>query len=93
MYQWRLILEEYDPEIVYIKGIDNTLADAISRLDFTPPLPCTKQEERQNWMTFMKRWCALDEDTQTHSTKQHLESMNLVFANLFPLTVKEIAEE
>ena len=24
VYQWRLILEEYGPEIVYIKGIHNT---------------------------------------------------------------------
>ena len=50
-------------------------------------------------MTFTKRWCALDKDTQPNSTKQHLESMNLVFANrsddeeVFPLTIKEIAEE
>ena len=34
MYQWRLILEEYDPEIIYIKGEDNIVADAISRLDY-----------------------------------------------------------
>jgi hypothetical protein len=37
VYRWRLILEEYGPEIIYIKGIDNTKADAISWLDFTPP--------------------------------------------------------
>ena len=30
VYRWRLILEEYGPEIVYIKGIHNTVADAIS---------------------------------------------------------------
>ena len=36
VYRWRLLLEEYGPEIVYIKGIHNTVADAISRLDFTP---------------------------------------------------------
>ncbi len=30
VYQWRLLLEEYGPEIVYIKGIHNTVADAIS---------------------------------------------------------------
>ena len=33
---WRLLLEEFGPEIVYIKGIYNTVADAISRLDYTP---------------------------------------------------------
>ena len=36
VYRWRLLLEEYGPEIVYIKGINNTVADAISRLDYTP---------------------------------------------------------
>ena len=36
IYRWRLLIEEYGPEIIYIKGIHNTVADAISRLDFTP---------------------------------------------------------
>ena len=30
VYQWRLLLQEYAPEIVYIKGIHDTDADAIS---------------------------------------------------------------
>ena len=98
VYRWRLILEEYGPEIVYIKGIDNTVADAISRLDFTPALPSTHKEQ-QSWMTFTKRWCKVDHNAHNYSTKQHLESMNYVFANrsnedeIYPLTVKEIAIE
>jgi hypothetical protein len=36
VYQWRLLLEEYRPEIVYIKGIHNTIADAVSRLEYDP---------------------------------------------------------
>ena len=32
VYQWRLLLEEYAPEIVYIKVMYNTVADAISQL-------------------------------------------------------------
>jgi hypothetical protein len=36
VYQWRLLIEEYGPGIVYIKGIHNTVADAISRLEYTP---------------------------------------------------------
>ncbi len=36
VYQWRLLLEEYRPKIVYIKGIHNTVADAISRLEYDP---------------------------------------------------------
>ncbi len=34
--QWRLLLEEYRPKIVYIKGIHNTVADAISWLEYDP---------------------------------------------------------
>jgi hypothetical protein len=30
VYHWQLLLEEFAPEIVYIKGIHNTVADAIS---------------------------------------------------------------
>jgi hypothetical protein len=30
VYHWRLLLEEYSPDIIYIKGIHNTVADAIS---------------------------------------------------------------
>jgi hypothetical protein len=36
VYHWRLLSEEYGPMIVYIKGIHNTVADAISRLDYGP---------------------------------------------------------
>ncbi len=36
VYQWRLLLEEYGHEIVYIKGIHNTVADAVLRLEYDP---------------------------------------------------------
>ena len=36
VYRWRILLEEFAPEIVYINGINNTVADAISRLEYTP---------------------------------------------------------
>eukprot|EP00804_Cyclotella_cryptica_P029463 CCRYP_011269-RB/>CCRYP_011269-RB protein AED:0.46 eAED:0.43 QI:0/0/0/1/0/0/3/0/281 len=49
VYRWRLLLEEYGPEVIHIKGIQNTVADAISRLDI-----CPVQEEKTTWMTFTK---------------------------------------
>jgi hypothetical protein len=36
VYQWRLLLEEYRLEIIYIKGIHNTVADAVSWLEYDP---------------------------------------------------------
>ena len=31
--RWRLILEEYGPELIYVKGENNVVADALSRLN------------------------------------------------------------
>ena len=93
VYRWRLLLEEFGPEIVHIKGIQNTVADAISRLDFGPV-----QDEKANWMTFTKRWCHYTmQATPMESTTNQQHQMNVVFANrseedvIYPLTVKEIA--
>ena len=36
VYCWGLLLEEYGPEIIFIKGIHNTVADDLSRLDYWP---------------------------------------------------------
>ena len=98
VYRWRLILEEYGPEIVYIKGIHNTVADAISRLNYaSPDNPSTDENIQQNWMTVSKCWCEYNE-THDNSTTKHNYSMNNVFANrsneeeIYPLTIKEIAE-
>jgi hypothetical protein len=41
VYRWRLLLEEYNPKIIIIKGIHNTVADAILQLDCDPKLNTT----------------------------------------------------
>jgi hypothetical protein len=43
VHRWRLLLEEYRPEIVCIKGIHNTIADAISRLEYDPSINRTAE--------------------------------------------------
>ena len=35
MMRWRLLLEEYNPTVVHVRGIDNNTADALSRIDLT----------------------------------------------------------
>ncbi len=69
VYQWKLLLEEYGPKIVYFKGIHNTMADAVLRLEYDPivnqiaeSFHMTKvrnkqSRQRQNWMTVSKNWC------------------------------------
>jgi hypothetical protein len=66
MYQWRLLPEEYGPKIVYIKGIHNTAADAISWLEYDPSVNQTaesyfmtkvessKCSQRQIWIAVSK---------------------------------------
>jgi hypothetical protein len=104
VYQRRLLLEEYRPEIVYIKGIQNTVADTISWLEYDPSVNRTAENyhltkvkslisrQRQNCMTVSKHWCNLEIDTYKP------EDLNFVFANhreeeeIYPLTIIEIAE-
>ena len=45
--RWRLILEEYGPELCYIKGENNVFADALSRLDLKEyKFPSSIKEEQ-----------------------------------------------
>ncbi len=74
VYQWRLLLEEYGPKIVYIKGIHITVADTVSWLEYGPSINWTAESlhttkvrnnssQRQCWMTVSKKWCELDIDS------------------------------
>jgi hypothetical protein len=106
VYRWRLLLEEYRPKIVYIKGIHNTIADATSQLEYDPSVNRTAESylvtkakgksrsvQRQNWLAVSKHWC----NVETDDTTKH-EDWNLVFANhgeedkIYPLTIIEIAK-
>ena len=45
--RWRLILEDFGPNIQHIAGIDNILADTLSRMPSTPSNknePCTQKD-------------------------------------------------
>jgi hypothetical protein len=93
VYQWRLLLEEYRPDIVYIKGIHNTVADAVSRLEYDPSVNKTAESvhttkvrnrsgQRQCWVTVSKNWCKLDIDSDNLDsyTNKH-DNWNLVIAH------------
>jgi len=106
--RWQMLLEEYAPEIIYIKGIHNTVADAISQLDYDPKLnttneynhamhvKSTKVASNHHLMMFSKFWSCFNE-TQDPDELNTIE-MNHVFPNqseedeIFPLTVKEFVE-
>jgi hypothetical protein len=48
MYKLRSWLEEHRPKIVYIKGIHNTIAEAIARFEYDPSV---KQTAESYFMT------------------------------------------
>jgi len=105
---WQILLEENVPEIIYIKRIHNTVADAISWLEYNPKLnttneynhathvKSTKVASNHQWMMFSKFWSCFIE-TQDPDELNTIK-INHVFANrseedeIFPLTVKEIIE-
>jgi hypothetical protein len=108
VYHLQLLLEEFAPEIVCIKGIHNTVADAISQLDYNPEVNLTskfnystfgipaKGETIVIWKAFPKLWCCYNENNPGNETKEC--NLNKVFANrsekeeIFPLATPEIAE-
>ena len=79
IYRWTLLLDEYGPKIVHIKGIHNTVADAISRLDFGFGLV---KDDKTNWMTFTKCLCHYTiHAPNAKSPYDHQKQINMVFAN------------
>ncbi|KAL3759593.1 hypothetical protein ACHAWU_009740 [Discostella pseudostelligera] len=83
--------------VVYIKGIHNTVADAISRLDFNPQLNVTHECHHLRklgysdarirhlyWNTFTKQWVNYMSISQTNHlvmSNYNTLTMNSVFAN------------
>ncbi len=100
-------MEEYAPEIIYIKGIHNTVVDAISRLEYDPKLNTTneythamlgvepEESSTQRWKSFAHHWHSYNE--ASIPTQAHCFYMNEVFENgrdedkIYPLTTVEIA--
>ena len=54
VYRWRLLLEEYGPEIFYIKGVDNIAADAISRLEYDPKINIKNVDSHRSCYVLVK---------------------------------------
>jgi hypothetical protein len=106
VYHWQL-LEEYAPKIIHIKGIHNTVADAITQLEYDPKLNKINEYTHamlgveqemlsvQRWKSFAYHWQCYHEDSMP--MQAHCFHMNEVFANrsdedeIYPLTTAEIA--
>jgi len=90
--RWRILLEEYAPEIIYIKGIHNTVADAISQLEYDPKLNSTNEynyamhvrsankEANQKWLMYSK-FCSRYHETQGDLDEGKMILLNQCFTN------------
>jgi hypothetical protein len=54
--RWRLMLEEYGPELRYIKGEQNVVADALSRLDMLATHPESDEEIAELFAADTSTW-------------------------------------
>ncbi len=91
VYHWRLLLEEYAPEIIHMKGIHNTVVDAILQLEYDPKLNTTNEythamlgvetEElsAQQWKSFAHHWRSYNEASMP--MQAHCFHLNEVFVN------------
>jgi hypothetical protein len=78
---------------VWIKGVHNTVADAISScLNYV-----SSPDNNLNWMTLTKCWNFYSQE-MTAESPNYKDSLNFIFANtqeeesIYPLTIGEIAE-
>jgi hypothetical protein len=107
VYHWQLLFKEYAPKIIHIKGIHNTVADAILQIEYDPKLNKTneythamlgvKPEElsKQRLKSFVHHWGSYNKISMP--TQTYCFHMNEVFANrsdkdeIYPLKTEEIA--
>jgi hypothetical protein len=108
VYRWCLLLEEYAPKIVHMKGIHNTVVNTILQLEYDTKLNKTNEythamlgvepEElnAQQWKPFAHYWRSYNETSTP--MQAYCFHMNEVFVNcsdedkIYPLTTEEIAE-
>jgi hypothetical protein len=82
VYHWQLLLEDFAPEIIYIKGIHNMVVDAISPLDYNPEVNPTskfnystfgipaKGETIVKWKAFSKLWRCYNKNYPGNETQE-----------------------
>src|SRR5687767_8867792 len=93
--RWRMYIEEYSPDIQYIKGENNVMADALSRLD------CDEEVSQQeafimdevcsDWYCYAKEEKAYDSHPLSYdklekaqqTDKQLLENLNMDKNNMY----------
>ncbi len=90
--RWVLLLQEFNVELRYVKGVDNTVADAISRLDYCPKLNPHADDEvdehgkwrhndrHEKWNFMMTLWTHYDSTESLDDSDRPNSGVNSNFA-------------
>ena len=60
--RWHLIIDEYSPELIYLKGEANIVADALSRLELTPLHDQQENNENSHDIYYLADHFGLEDD-------------------------------
>ena len=82
--RWRLIIEEYSPELIYIPGLKNIVADALSRLGIEGTENLSELDDKDKEMflithalvnsdTSSKTECFYSYDNENKNPNHHLD--------------------
>ena len=85
--RWRILIEEFGPEIVYIKGTENTIADSLSRLEKRGETPAYKETHQQ--MCFAMRLFTSIKRSEESFFEDEIEEDDTPF----PLDLVVVAQE
>ena len=86
--RWQILIEEFGPEIVYIKGDDNTIADALSRLDIRGESPSYKKTQQQLCFA-MRLFTSIKQSEESYLNQNEGKSDD----SPFPLDLEVVARE
>ena len=91
---WSLLLEEYGPEILYIKGEHTTVVDALTRLDMiTSPEEGSKVKPKLVNMTIAKLLVRAALENKTESKFKSVFLVEHEGGEIRPPTISTIAKE
>ena len=89
--RWRILLEEFSPEIVYIKGNDNTVADALSRLPKKRDVSIKESLSYSETHHHAQMCLAMQKFTEhNHSEQSYIQKDMYVDDEPFPLDLENI---
>ena len=90
VYCWRLILKEYEPEIMYIKGEDNIVANAMSRLEYYPDINIKNLHYNQRMSVLVKLLLACSKTQRWGVRSKYVNSYINTVSLTDDLKVKDI---